>query len=105
MATRKIALEEAITTPSTAAYLDITLTVAPTDEAATALTQKLEDSDQRIAAMDAAGIDIFVLSQTSPGVQAEKDASLAAQRAHESNDYMQALIKQHPDRYRGFAHL
>jgi 2,3-dihydroxybenzoate decarboxylase len=105
MATKKIALEEAITTPATAAYLDITLTVAPTPESAASLTQALEDSDQRIAAMDDAGIDIFVLSQTSPGVQAEKDASVAVQRAHESNDYMQALIKQHPDRYRGFAHL
>jgi 2,3-dihydroxybenzoate decarboxylase len=55
--------------------------------------------------MDDAGIDIFVLSETSPGVQAEKDASLAVERAHESNDYMQPLIKQHPDRCRGFAHL
>jgi 2,3-dihydroxybenzoate decarboxylase len=105
MATRKIALEEAITTPSTKDYLSITLTVAPTEQSAAALTQALEDSDQRIAAMDDAGIDIFVLSQTSPGVQAERDASLAVERAHESNDYMQALIKQHPDRYRGFAHL
>jgi 2,3-dihydroxybenzoate decarboxylase len=105
MTTRKIALEEAITTPSTQDYLSITLTVAPTPESAAALTQALENDDQRIAAMDDAGIDIFVLSQTSPGVQAEKDASLAVERAHESNDYMQALIKQHPDRYRGFAHL
>lgn len=105
MATRKIALEEAITAPSTAAYLDITLTVAPTPESAAALTKGLEDSDQRISAMDAAGIDIFVLSHTSPGVQAEKDAGLAVQRAHEANDYMQSLIKQNPDRYRGFAHL
>jgi 2,3-dihydroxybenzoate decarboxylase len=105
MSTRKIALEEAITTPSTKDYLSITMQVAQTEEAKAALTQALEDSDQRIAAMDDAGIDIFVLSETSPGVQAEKDASLAVQRAHESNDYMQALIKQHPDRYRGFAHL
>lgn len=103
--TRKIALEEAITTPSTQDYLSITLTVAPTEESAAALTQALEDDDQRIAVMDEAGIDLFVLSQTSPGVQAEKDASLAVERAHESNDYMQALIKKHPDRYRGFAHL
>jgi len=105
MATRKIALEEAITTPSTKDYLSITVKVAPTEEAATTLTQKLEDSDQRIAAMDEAGIDLFVLSQTSPGVQAEKDASVAVQRAHEANDYLYGQIQQHPDRYRGFAHL
>jgi 2,3-dihydroxybenzoate decarboxylase len=103
--TRKIALEEAITTPATKDYLAITLAVASTPESAAALTQALEDSDQRIGAMDDAGIDIFVLSQTSPGVQAEKDAGIAVARAHEANDFMQALIKQHPDRYRGFAHL
>jgi 2,3-dihydroxybenzoate decarboxylase len=55
--------------------------------------------------MDAAGIDVFVLSQTSPGVQAEKDAAVAVQRAREANDYLQGQIEQHPDRYRGFAHL
>lgn len=105
MATRKIALEEAITTPATAAYLDITMKVAPTEQAAADLTRALENSDERIAAMDEAGIDIFVLSQTSPGVQAEKDAGVAVKRAREANDYMQGLIRQHPDRYRGFAHL
>jgi 2,3-dihydroxybenzoate decarboxylase len=105
MATRKIALEEAITTPPTKDYLGITLKIAPTQAAADALAQALEDSDQRIAAMDDAGIDLFVLSQTSPGVQAEKDASVAVQRAHEANDYLYAQIQQHPDRYRGFAHL
>ncbi len=103
--TRKIALEEAFTAPSTKAYLDITVKVVPTEEAKAGLIQKLEDFDQRIAAMDDAGIDIFVLSQTSPGVQAEKDASVAVQRAREANDYLSRQIQQHPDRYRGFAHL
>lgn len=105
MTTRKIALEEALTTPSTAAYLDITLKVAPSKEAAASLAQKLEDPDQRIATMDAAGIDIFVLSQTSPGVQAERDAGVAVERARAANDFIQGQVKQHPDRYRGFAHL
>lgn len=61
--------------------------------------------DHRLAAMDDAGIDIFVLSQTSPGVQAEKDASVAVGRAREANDYVQSQVGRHPDRYRGFAHL
>lgn len=103
--TKKIALEEAITTPPTKDYLGITLKVAPSQQAADTLAQLLEDSDQRIAAMEEAGIDLFVLSQTSPGVQAEKDARVAVERAHEANDYTQALIKQHPDKYRAFAHL
>jgi 2,3-dihydroxybenzoate decarboxylase len=101
---KKIALEEAITTPATTPYLKDTLKmVAPKDKPG--LIRLFEDSDQRIAAMDKAGIDIFVLSQTSPGVQVEKDPSLAVQRAREANDYLQEQIKQHPDRYRGFAHL
>lgn len=103
--TKKIALEEAITTPSTKDYLGITLKVAPSQAAADALTQALEDSDQRVAAMEEAGIDLFVLSQTSPGVQAEKDARVAVERAHEANDFTQALVKQHPDKYQAFAHL
>ena len=105
MSTRKIALEEAITTPATRDYLSITLSVAPTQEAAAGLAKGLEDDDERIAKMDEAGIDLFVLSHTSPGVQAEKDANLAVQRAREANDYVQGLINKHPDRYRGFAHL
>ena len=104
MATRKIALEEAFTAPSTKSYLDITLKNVPQENRAN-FTNLLEDSDKRIATMDEAGIDIFVLSQTSPGVQAEKDASVAVERAREANDYLQGQIKQHPDRYRGFAHL
>lgn len=104
MATRKIALEEALTTPATEPYLAITLQVVPEDQRAD-FTKLLEDSDQRIATMDAAGIDIFVLSQTSPGVQGEKDAAVAVQRARSANDYMKAVVEEHSDRYRAFAHL
>ena len=104
MSTKKIALEEALSTPSTAPYLQITMQVVEEDDR-DAFVQKLEDSDQRIAAMDDAGIDLFVLSQTSPGVQAEKDSGVAVARAREANDYMKGQVDQHPDRYRAFAHL
>lgn len=104
MRVKKIPLEEAFSAPSTAPYLENTLKVIdPKDRAA--FTRLLEDSDQRIAAMDAAGIDLFVLSQTSAGVQIEKDPGVAVQRAREANDYLQGQIELHPDRYRGFAHL
>jgi len=104
MSKRKIALEEAFTAPSTATYLKTTLApVDPKDRPG--FIRLLEDFDQRIATMDAAGIDIFVLSQTSPGVQIEKDPRVAVQRAREANDYLQGQINLHPDRYRGFAHL
>jgi 2,3-dihydroxybenzoate decarboxylase len=104
MPTRKIALEEAFTAPSTAPYLEITLKVVDEDQRA-AFVQKLEDSDARIQAMDDAGIDLFVLSQTSPGVQAEPDAGVAVERARACNDWLQSQIEAHPTRYRGFAHL
>lgn len=104
MKTRKIALEEAFTAPSTAPYLESTLKVVDPKERP-GFVRLLEDSDARIAAMDAAGIDLFVLSQTSPGVQAEKDPAVAARRAREANDYLRGEIERHPDRYRGFAHL
>lgn len=104
MGMRKIALEEAFTAPSTAPYLETTMKVVdPKDRPAFA--DLLESSDKRIAAMDEAGIDIFVLSQTSPGVQIEKDPTVAVQRAREANDYLRGQIDAHPDRYRGFAHL
>lgn len=105
MKMRKIALEEAFTAPSTAPYLENTLKVVDPKERP-GFTHLLEDlSEERIAAMDAAGIDIFVLSQTSPGVQMEKDPKVAVQRAREANDYLQGKIELYPDRYRGFAHL
>jgi 2,3-dihydroxybenzoate decarboxylase len=105
MSTRKIALEEAFSAPTLAPYLESTLKVVDPKERPE-FVHRLEDlSGQRIAAMDEAGVDIFVLSQTSPGVQAEKDPKIAVQRAREANDYLQEHITLYPDRYRGFAHL
>lgn len=105
MKMRKIALEEAFSAPTLAPYLESTLKVVPAKDRTT-FTELLEDlSDKRIAAMDEAGVDIFVLSQTSPGVQSEKDPKVAVQRAREANDYLQGHVQLHPDRYRGFAHL
>jgi len=105
MTTKKIAIEEAFTAPSLAPYLLYTERLMPAD-AKPAFTALLEDlSEKRIAAMDVAGIDLFVLSQTSPGVQVEKDASVAVSRAREANDYLKGQIDLYPSRYRGFAHV
>jgi 2,3-dihydroxybenzoate decarboxylase len=101
---RKIALEEAFTAPSTEPYLKITLKAVDPSQWP-GFIQLLEDSEERIRQMTEAGVDIFVLSQTSPGVQAEPDAGVAVQRAREANDYLHAQVQLHPDRYRGFAHL
>jgi predicted TIM-barrel fold metal-dependent hydrolase len=60
--------------------------------------------DQRIAAMDAAGIDVQVLSLTSPGTE-QLDAAAAVPLARESNEFLAAAVRRHPDRFAGFAAL
>lgn len=56
----------------------------------------------RIAHMDAVGIDVEILSLTSPGVQIF-DADLATRLAAESNDALAAAIRAHPTRLAGLA--
>jgi len=60
--------------------------------------------DLRIKEMDAADIDIQVLSLTSPGVQ-QMEAAEAVAIAHEQNDYLADRVKHYPDRFTAFAAL
>lgn len=62
-------------------------------------------ADQRIADMDDHGIDVQVLSLTSPGIQAELDPVVARQAAQRVNDQLAEAIEKHPDRLAGFAAL
>ncbi|NBR44325.1 MAG: hypothetical protein EBT85_04530 [Synechococcaceae bacterium WB5_2B_268] len=64
-----------------------------------------EVSEQRLKAMDSAGISIQVLSQTAPGVQSIKAAADAIELARWANDCLQKHIKFSPERFRGFACL
>jgi 2,3-dihydroxybenzoate decarboxylase len=64
-----------------------------------------EFSELRIAAMDAAGIAVSVLSLISPGVQIERDHTKAVSAAQRANEFLAAEIAKHPTRYAGFAHL
>ena len=59
----------------------------------------------RLAEMDAAGIDIQVLSLTTPGVQIDLDPEQARRAARSANDYLAEVVAGHPDRFRGFAAL
>ena len=60
----------------------------------------------RLAEMDAAGVDVAVLSQTVPGVQGIPDAADAAAAARDINDFLSSeVIAAHPSRYAGFASL
>jgi hypothetical protein len=67
------------------------------------LLNKLLDFDEgRIAQMDKAGVDVQVLSLTSPGVE-QFEPALGKALAGETNDALYAAIQRHPDRYLGFA--
>jgi uncharacterized protein len=61
-------------------------------------------SDERIAAMDAAGIDVQILSHTAPGPE-ELDPKLAVELAMQSNDAAHRAVTRYPDRFRAFATL
>jgi predicted TIM-barrel fold metal-dependent hydrolase len=59
--------------------------------------------ERRIAAMDAAGVDISILSHTTPGVQGITDAEDAVAAARDVNDALAAAVAAHPTRLAGFA--
>ncbi len=60
--------------------------------------------EKRLSEMDAAGIDMQVLSLSAPGVeQMETGASVEMARA--TNDYLADAVKKHPTRFAGFAAL
>jgi predicted TIM-barrel fold metal-dependent hydrolase len=58
----------------------------------------------RLAAMDAAGIDMQVLSHSVPSVES-LSADQAVPLAREANDLLAEAIARHPDRFGGFATL
>jgi len=60
--------------------------------------------DGRIAEMDAAGIDMQVLSLTSPGLE-QLDAAEAIALARDANDHLAEAVRRHPGRFAGFAAL
>lgn len=105
---RYIALEEAFFIPDLAdlqpAHQRLMRLLKP--EFADRYERRLPDfTEYRLAEMDEAGIDLQVLSLTSPGLQVDIDAEKARTNARLANDYLAKIIAQHPDRFRGFAAL
>jgi predicted TIM-barrel fold metal-dependent hydrolase len=60
------------------------------------------DDASRIAVMDDAGVDVFVLSLVSPGLQLF-DADTGAALATLTNDILAEKVRRHPDRFGGLA--
>lgn len=68
------------------------------------IEQLSELGNKRVAEMDAAGIDVQVLSLNSPGVEPlEADAAISCSR--DANDFLAHAINQHPTRFAGYASL
>ena len=69
------------------------------------LESRLEDLAQtRLAAMDASGVDVQVLSLTTPGTQ-NLEPQQAVELARAANDVAAKAVKAHPDRFQAWATL
>lgn len=65
---------------------------------------RLLDTEKRIEIMDEQGIDITVLSLTSPGAQSIIDVQQAIDFAKQTNDHIaENFVAKHPDRFQSFA--
>jgi 5-carboxyvanillate decarboxylase len=72
-----------------------------TSERARNVSERLQDlGARRLADMDAAGIDMQIVSLTSPGVQVLK-ADVAVEMARLANDQLAEAVRRHPTRFAG----
>lgn len=108
----KVAVEEHFNyltaSPGSTSNIDLAGLVKAMDYNAawTALVgERLVDvGEKRLAAMDAAGIDVCILSHTVPGVQGILSPADAVAAAREVNDFLfDRAIARHPTRFAGFA--
>jgi uncharacterized protein len=77
----------------------------PPDSPMARIQARLDDvGEQRLADMDAGGIDVQVLSHGAPGTE-QLDPEEAIPLAREANDYLARSIAPHPDRLAAFATL
>ncbi|WP_258803614.1 amidohydrolase family protein [Pseudarthrobacter sp. NS4] len=73
---------------------------------AESIAQRISDVENiRLPEMDAAGIDVQVLSLTTPGVQGESGSADAVIKARRSNDVMAKVVREHPERFAAFGAL
>ncbi len=65
--------------------------------------RRLLDPDACLREMDRAGIELCILSLTSPGVQSVIDPAEALALARAANDHAHALVRKHSGRFAAFA--
>ena len=104
---RTIALEEHFATPAflDGPHRDFKERAERAGGRLAALVAQLADvGDGRVAAMDAAQVDVQALSLTAPGVE-QLEAEEAKRIARESNAFLAQAIRRHPTRFFGLAAL
>jgi predicted TIM-barrel fold metal-dependent hydrolase len=100
---RTITIEDHFTTEAVAQANAAVATGSVRREFPPGVLEKLRDlGDARIADLDAAGIDVQVISLQAPGVQL-LDAATAVPLARETNDVLADAVRRRPDRLGGFA--
>jgi uncharacterized protein len=98
---RVVAIEEHFSTPGIRAAS----ASRPAGGGVAETLAKLDDlGERRLAEMDAAGIDVQVLSVGPPATQ-DLDADVAVPLAAQANDRLAAAVAAHPGRFAGFATL
>ena len=104
-ANRIIALEEAFTISAFRSQ-ESSLTHSINPDWGHYLDRRIADlTGIRLEEMDQAGIDVQVLSLTSPGIQGMTDAADAVRVAQEANDVLATAVHEFPQRFAGLAAL
>jgi len=100
----KIALEEHFSTDLNNKYWDAKGEEGRNGvEYARDVERRLLNPELCVREMDRAGIEMSIMSLTSPGVQSVIDPQQAAELARSTNDYAAAVIKRFPGRLSAFA--
>ncbi|HKF08811.1 MAG TPA: amidohydrolase family protein [Xanthobacteraceae bacterium] len=102
---KKIAVEEHCLCPGFEEYWAPTVADMPAGKREALLARLTDFGEMRLEVMERAGIERCVLSVAGPGVQAERDAKTACDKARAANDFLAREIAKRPQRYSGFAHL
>ncbi|MEV5842315.1 amidohydrolase family protein [Streptomyces sp. NPDC051985] len=103
---RIVAVEEAFSLPGSIREEAEFHERSPAPESIREWFRRLPDlTELRLADMDAHGVDVQVLSFTSPGVEAVKDPAEAVAAARRINDHLAKAIAENPTRFAGFAVL
>ena len=101
---RTIALEESFWYDKLATEGSTVAHVRAKSAVAADWQHKLVDfTEYRLPDMDRNGVDMQVLSLTSPGIQVQPDPDIAVADARTANDFLADIIKEHPQRFAGLA--